>query len=923
MSARSLHVLPVPALAALLLLGGCGKSASEEIASARTHLAQQDYATATIDLKNALQKEPQSAQARLLLGQALHATGAYQAAAIELGKALDAAAPADEVVPLLARTQLALGAYDKVTRELAAHRLSRPQAVADLNTSVGTAWMAQSQPARARDALRVALAAQQDYAPAKLLQARMSGSEHHVDDALRIVDEVLRSEPGQAEAAQLKGDLLLDGLSDPQAAIAAYREGLKQQPQSIPLRTALISALLRQGRTAEARAEFEPLRKDHPKHAQTQFFEAMFAIQSGDAAQAREALPKLLKMAPDNPSVLLMTGYAELRSGSATQAQAHLAKAVQLAPGNAMARRMLADVHLRTGQPAKATETLQPLVDNDKPDPEALQLAAMAALQAGDTAAAETLFARAAKAAPGNTRLETARALTRLARGDTQGIVALEALAARDSSGTEADVVLVAAHMRQGEHAKALAAIDRMAHKMPKDALPEDLRGRVQMEQGDLPAARRSFERALALQPAYVPALNQLAALDEAGQQFEAARQRLEAARSAQPRQAEPVLALAALAARSQRPRDEVLALYAEARRIAPQSAQVRRAQVGYLLAQGQTKSALEAAQAGAAALPDDPLMLEVLGAAQGADGQLQQAVSTLGKLPALMPGQAGPYVQLAAAQLKQGDLEAAARSLGRAADIAPASPLLSGGLLALAAANGGRDKARAIAAAVQQQHAAPGHALQGDLLAQQKDWAGARAAYQVALKSAGADGGNLPARLHHAIVEAGDTADAERFAADWLRRHPEDLPLRLQLGVRAVQQQDFAKAAPLFRQVLQRAPANLLALNNLAWILAEQAPREAIDLARRGLVLAPRSPDLLDTLAHALDKTGQLKEALQAQQAAVDAAPSLHRLRVSLARLQLKAGDKPAARASLESVIKAGGEAAETDDARRLLVSL
>ena len=92
-------------LFATALLAGCGsKDPAAFIASAKSYMAKADYSAATIEIKNALQKDPDNREARLLLAKALLETGNPGAAETEVRKAIALSAPANEAYPLLARS---------------------------------------------------------------------------------------------------------------------------------------------------------------------------------------------------------------------------------------------------------------------------------------------------------------------------------------------------------------------------------------------------------------------------------------------------------------------------------------------------------------------------------------------------------------------------------------------------------------------------------------------------------------------------------------------------------------------------------------------------------------------------------------------------------------------------------------------------
>lgn len=108
-----------------LVLSACGADSPETmLASAKDYLAKNDNKAAVIQLKNALQNNPDLAEARFLLGKALLEDGNLTGAEVELRKAADLKYPADQLVPLQARTLLALGQAKKVVDDLAKVQLS-------------------------------------------------------------------------------------------------------------------------------------------------------------------------------------------------------------------------------------------------------------------------------------------------------------------------------------------------------------------------------------------------------------------------------------------------------------------------------------------------------------------------------------------------------------------------------------------------------------------------------------------------------------------------------------------------------------------------------------------------------------------------------------------------------------------------------
>jgi tetratricopeptide (TPR) repeat protein len=127
-------------------------------------------------------------------------------------------------------------------------------------------------------------------------------------------------------------------------------------------------------------------------------------------------------------------------------------------------------------------------------------------------------------------------------------------------------------------------------------------------------------------------------------------------------------------------------------------------------------------------------------------------------------------------------------------------------------------------------------------------------------------------------------------------------------------------EAVTLYRNALAADPQNWLALNNLASLLTESAPDEAILLAERAVGLAPDMPELHDTLGLAQLKAGKLDLAEQTFEAMRAEQPSaaLPTYRLGLVRLEQGLSDE--AHALLQEALTLEPEFSHAEEARQRL---
>lgn len=907
------------------LLLGCGVDTSEQdlLKSATSLMEKSDINGARLQLQNVLQKNPSSAPARFLLGKVLAESGQFANAEIELRKAQELNHPRELVAPELARIMLIQQQHQKLVEQFRAVDLADKSADADLKASVVSALTRLGDRKGALALADAVLARTPDHPAMLLAKARLVSGTEGVDAALALVGKVVAAHPDNAEAWHLQGDLQVYGKRDWEAAAVSYEKSLAIRPANVWAQTALVGLHLGRKDIAAAKKQQQSMAKALPTHLQTRYVEAQILFAEDNFAKAREVLQPLIKAAPRDARLLQFAGALEAALASPVQAESYLTKAIAVSPELAPARRLLAQTYLRMGQESKALEVLRPLLAPNTTDVDALTLAAEALLTAGNTKDAEQLFNRAAKLKPDDAKVRTSVAVSLFTKGQAeQALAELQRISA-SGPDTVADLALISAQLHKNDVAGALRAIDALAVKEPKNPRTYDMRGRVLIRKRDLAGARQNFNQALSLDPAYFPAIASLAALDLGEGKPDEAQKRLEQVIKTDPRHLPGLISLAELALKRNADAEQVAQWLDKAVAAHPTETQPRLMLVDLWLAKGDRKRALNVAQAGVGVLPDHPAMVDALGRAQLAAGEVNQAVATFGKLATLQPNSTLPLLRQADAYRAARNLPAAEQMLKRAIALAPGTLSAQRGLIVLAVRGKRLNEAIEIARQVQRErpNETTGFQLEGNVHVEAKNWDEAIKAYRRGLDKP--NGTVVAIQLHTVFSELKRTAEADQFGAEWLKRHANDTLFLFHLGNAALKAKDYATAERRYAEVMRLEPNNAKAVNNVAWLKLQTKQPGAVQLAERAVALAPRNAEMLDTLALALEQDGKRDRAIEAARKALALSPNEPALRLNLARLYVRAGDKTKAREELDVLVKLGDKFSQQAEVQTLLKQL
>ncbi len=912
----------VLALGCALSVAACSQPNNNVLLSeARSHRDRGELRAAVIQLKNVLQHDQNSAEARLLLGEVYLEQEEPLSAEKELLRALPLAPPAqqDGVRLALARAYLLQGAYDKVAAQLkqSASVYEQPAALC----LRADAALGLNQPEQAERLYRQALTQRPRLADAMLGLARIALARGRTAETDQWLERALAADPGHFEVLRFRADVhRANGQAD--AALATYQQMLALRPALGNIHTDIASIHSDAGRYAQAGIAIAAARKASGPTLAVAYAQAMLDYRQRKLPAALESVQQILRSAPDHYPSLLLAGTIESAMGAHEQAEHHLRTFLKVHPAHLYASKCLIALYLRTGRQQQALTLAAALLPTHAADVELLSLAGEAHMQLRQYSAAAQLFDTASTLKPKAVELRTALALSRLGSGDTGRAVAeLVQAASLDRTSQRSAILLVMTHLRDRAPAKALAAVSAM-EQQSNNPLVQNLKGGVYLALQDRPMARASFNAALAQDSLYLPALANLAQLDKADHKPDDAVKRYQAALAGSPGNAALMEALAGLAlARGKH--GEAIDWLERACKHHPNDLPLALRLVGAYAGGGDKRRALVLAQQLHASHPANAETLAMLAQTQSLNQLLPAAIGSYTQLAALTPAAPMPHMRLARLHVAVGDDAAALAALRKALALAPDAFDAQLTMLNILVRQKNFREALALAASVKrrQPQSPNGDKMEGDVHAAQERHSLALASYERAF--ALTPGAAALIQIHGALTRLGKQREADQRIAQWLNTQPADVPTRMYLASSKLVGNDLRAAVVQLDAVLRIEPDNVMALNDMAWAQQRLNGKSALAYAERAYRIAPNNPAVMDTLGWICMEAGNVARALPLLQKAGAMAPHAAEIHYHLGMVLAKTGDKRGARRELERALASPAAFARRDEARAFLATL
>jgi tetratricopeptide (TPR) repeat protein len=220
-----------------------------------------------------------------------------------------------------------------------------------------------------------------------------------------------------------------------------------------------------------------------------------------------------------------------------------------------------------------------------------------------------------------------------------------------------------------------------------------------------------------------------------------------------------------------------------------------------------------------------------------------------------------------------------------------------------LAFAEGDSKGAREILSDVKQSHpesAAP-FFVEAKHFEQQKEFKQAADLYQLALAKRSSP--DLEVTYAQALTRDGQQLKAMESLAAAQQRFPNSEPLLTNLAILQQQSGSTDEASKTYATLIEVAPDNVVALNNLAWLYHENNDERAVGLARRAFELSADNAAVADTYGWILFKAGKIDKSLPILEKAHALQPDSREIAMHLAEAYRAVGRDDKAKQILKSV--------------------
>jgi putative PEP-CTERM system TPR-repeat lipoprotein len=516
----------------ILVLSSCSpkKDNVELIAEVKTLLQQGKLPEAIINLKNVLQTEPKHSEARFILGDIYFQQEDFVNAEESIEKAVKNGYAQNDAVLTLAKIKLNLNKFEDVLTLLHEKTFTN-----DFDQTFALLLQGQAKLSLDKTKEATKLIKQANKVSAFSIHsiygnALLLAYKNKFDLALKALADVIIKDKKYADAWLLKGSIHSSAKENKKAA-EAYLKYFELKSKNIGIKILIARNFILAGEYNLARTHVEELRKINDNNPTVNVLAAQIAYIDTDYQLAKE-LADSAALASNNSLAQMISGLSSYNLKDFENAYYQLNAIAELLPKDHQVNKTLAILQLKLGYHDEFATSLSNLDNANSLSVEDAGLYAslgMEAVQQGDKENAKKMFERAVTLAPDNAELQAQLGILKLSKANnTAGVGDLKKALAINPNLSRANIALAMTYLQSDKLPAAKKVADDWRSKEPNNVLAYILSGNVALKSSETDDAINYFKKAVTLDENNITPLYSLAVIATSQEKYDESDQYLE-----------------------------------------------------------------------------------------------------------------------------------------------------------------------------------------------------------------------------------------------------------------------------------------------------------------------------------------------------------------------------------------------------------
>lgn len=895
---------------------------------------EEDYKSALIQLKNALQINPEHVPSLVLSAQVFMQTDDPEAAEEYLLKARVLGADRDFINITLAQAYRRQGKFRSMIDELSIRNLP-PAIAADILGYHAEAWISLGNEPKAQEVIEQAELTSPNRARPAIARVLLAIALKRYDQAIELGTKLTHDHANNSDAWNVYASAL-HAQGQLSKALTAYSQAISLNPKHLDARMARSGIYLDINDNKKALKDLQYLEEHYPYEPRAAYLRALVYAklttehedyEQKSITELRVCTEIIAQLPPHkvsaDPQLTMVAALAHYGLQEFESSKEYLTLYLARNHRDPGANRLMGDILIKLNDPISAVRFLKPAHDIAPADQRITTLLATAYSQAGHHEKATKLLQSIDQSLQSGGDVNARLAISLMqSKHFTSGVRSLEQVV--DHTGNnhpQAGFALALAYLKSKQYPQALIQVEKLTRQSPDNASYQNLLALTQQAVGQPELAKQTLTALITRHPTLTAAHINLAKIEfQQGNTTQAA-QRLKSLLAESPENTDLMLAIAKFEL-SQGNTDAARRLAENARQLDNQDIDIRVFLLDLYIAINAFEDA-ESLALDTKIMTDDSFESSItLGKVYSRIGKQREAISTYKH----MTKQAGFHSErlytIAQLLIENQAWVTARHALFKALEGNPTHQSAQISYIQVQLQLGESQDALERATTFTEQHPnlAIGYWLAGESLMQLKRFDLAQKTYAKGLQL-GFDSSLVIGQSQAFIAQGKTKQSGKLLQSHWNKqRHP---LIGAQYSLYLIQQQQWQQAQTIITQLLDISPNEPTHLNNLAHVLDQSGQPQALDYARKAHELAPNNPFINDTLGWLLVKSGNPKEGLKYLRQAVARESGDPELLYHLGKALLELGRENEAKRQLESAVNKGLPFQGKQDALKLLQTL